>query len=255
MKPYPSTNISTILYNITIKTIIMNREQLEAEIKGHTYVEYRLVNIQGGFHHWQIGRTNNLVFDWDRAEYRVATGMAILNSKHEHMKSVLESSKPIYYIDKNDDGEWVKVGPDHKFDWKNNYYKIDDYEYKMDPNSIAYKLEVMTAYSKSKTIEAKSNKSEVYHIVTNPQWNWEHCYYRIKPEPKIRPFNANELIKLLNTVIVCKNNEVFSTVLSVDTVKCSVKIINSKDKIASINASSLLENFITFDNEILGVKE
>lgn len=45
-----------------------------------------------------------------------------------------------------------------------------------------------------KTVVFLSGKSGYYH--SEPSWNWAQCYYRVKEEPKYRPYeNTEEMIE------------------------------------------------------------
>lgn len=52
----------------------------------------------------------------------------------------------------------------------------------------------MQAYVEGKQIQYKDD--EVWIDIENPDWDWHNWEYRIKPEPKYRPFaNAQECLE------------------------------------------------------------
>ena len=53
--------------------------------------------------------------------------------------------------------------------------------------------EVMLVYADGKEIEWRSKSSGCWESITTPSFGWDETDYRIKPEPKYRPFkNAEE---------------------------------------------------------------
>ena len=53
--------------------------------------------------------------------------------------------------------------------------------------------EVMLAWTEGKTIEvAKKGDDGWVSLVLEPRWNWQDSDYRIKPEPRYRPFENEE---------------------------------------------------------------
>lgn len=54
--------------------------------------------------------------------------------------------------------------------------------------------EVMMAYAEGREIELSNIKDDylIWEDVTDPMFNWSICKYRIKPEPKYRPFKNSE---------------------------------------------------------------
>ena len=60
--------------------------------------------------------------------------------------------------------------------------------------TIEEKIAVMRAFAYGKKIEV-SCKGSNWVEKEDPHWNWEGCDYRIKPEPKYRPYaSANECL-------------------------------------------------------------
>lgn len=52
-------------------------------------------------------------------------------------------------------------------------------------------LPVITAFAEGKTIEVKDHRSN-WHEINNPNFDECPAFYRIKPNPKYRPFNNAE---------------------------------------------------------------
>ena len=54
-------------------------------------------------------------------------------------------------------------------------------------------IKVMQAYADGKEVEWKYPRDDEWHPADGtPVWNWLNCDYHIKPEPKIRPWTAEE---------------------------------------------------------------
>lgn len=45
-------------------------------------------------------------------------------------------------------------------------------------------IEVMQAFEDGKKIEGRSSATGGWEHVTDPTWDWNHCVYRIAPEPE-----------------------------------------------------------------------
>lgn len=56
--------------------------------------------------------------------------------------------------------------------------------------TIEEMIAVMTAYKEGKTIEIRKGTS--WEEVKVPAWNWVNYKYRVKPEPKWRPYKDAE---------------------------------------------------------------
>ncbi len=66
----------------------------------------------------------------------------------------------------------------------------------MDRDEARKAAEVMLAYAEGKEIECKTSYEPDYRDVEMPLFDWGRCDYRVKPEPKYRPFrNAEECIQ------------------------------------------------------------
>ncbi len=63
----------------------------------------------------------------------------------------------------------------------------------MTKEDIAECIKVMQAYVEGKQIQYVDSETEDWADIESPIWNWDTYDYRIKPEPKYRPFkNAEE---------------------------------------------------------------
>lgn len=50
-------------------------------------------------------------------------------------------------------------------------------------------IAVMQAFEDGKEIECMHKDGNIWLRVEHPVWDWPHCDYRIKPEPKYVPYN------------------------------------------------------------------
>lgn len=63
----------------------------------------------------------------------------------------------------------------------------------MTKEDIAECIKVMQAYVEGKQIQYVDSETEDWTDIESPIWNWDIYDYRVKPEPKYRPFkNADE---------------------------------------------------------------
>lgn len=53
-------------------------------------------------------------------------------------------------------------------------------------------IEVMQAYANGEKIESRERIYNVFEEITNPIWDWDTIDYRVKPEPKVRPYANTE---------------------------------------------------------------
>lgn len=65
-------------------------------------------------------------------------------------------------------------------------------------------LPIIQVFAEGKPIQYRGDSSEVWKDVESPSWS-AGCTYRIKPEPKLRPLNAEEMIALVGKRIRNKN--------------------------------------------------
>jgi len=54
-------------------------------------------------------------------------------------------------------------------------------------------IEVMEAYERGEQIECRSLMGDVWSLLPTPLWDWQGCDYRVKPEPKLRPWKPEEV--------------------------------------------------------------
>ena len=132
----------------------------------------------------------------------------------------------------------------------------------MDRNEARKAAEVMLAYADGKEIEFTGLDEEVWADIDSPAFNWYNnsSRYRIKSEPKYRPFkNAEECWKEMKKHepfgwIQDKDNSSFKQyILSVD--REGVMISDYDDGTVLLKYESLL-GFCTFvDGTPFGIKE
>lgn len=53
-------------------------------------------------------------------------------------------------------------------------------------------IEIMQAYVDGKQIQHKRREYEMWLDIDCPSWNFQFSDYRIKPEPKLRPYASSE---------------------------------------------------------------
>lgn len=58
---------------------------------------------------------------------------------------------------------------------------------------IKEQIAVMQAFAEGKEIESKYTAANDWKPNSAPSWNWRDFDYRIKPEPKLRPYTFEEL--------------------------------------------------------------
>lgn len=62
--------------------------------------------------------------------------------------------------------------------------------------TIKEMIAVMQAFADGKKIEFRASPGDAWKEVNFPSWNWNRLTYRIKPEPKLRPYkDANEFLE------------------------------------------------------------
>lgn len=88
--------------------------------------------------------------------------------------------------------------------------------------TIEEKIAVMTAFKEGKEIEFLDDGK--WLLTSNPAWDWAYRDYRVKPEPKYRPYaNAEECYKdvVKHGGWVISGNEHYKKICSIykDTVK------------------------------------
>ena len=53
--------------------------------------------------------------------------------------------------------------------------------------------EVMVAHANGATIEGKMKSSTHWQLLETPKWDWDCFIYRVKPQPKLRPWRPEEI--------------------------------------------------------------
>lgn len=117
-------------------------------------------------------------------------------------------------------------------------------------------IEVMQAYEDGKTIEVFTS-THTWHDIIEPNWNWEYCKYRVKAEPKYRPFkDKDELLNYLhnhynthrNIWIKNKIDDSLSMIIEYGN-KCVTFGIHT------LKFSTVFENYTFEDGTPFGIKE
>lgn len=69
--------------------------------------------------------------------------------------------------------------------------------------SIDEQITVMQAYKEGRIIECKPKykKEDVWEVLQEPVWNWQDFNYRVKPEPKHRPYTEEEIMKAVTEAL------------------------------------------------------
>jgi len=85
-------------------------------------------------------------------------------------------------------------------------------------------IEVMEAYERGEQIECRSLMGDVWSLsfralmgdvwslLPTPLWDWQGCDYRVKPEPKLRPWKPEEVP--LGAVVIGKETGVKSLIVA-----------------------------------------
>ena len=67
--------------------------------------------------------------------------------------------------------------------------------------NIKDKIKVMQHYASGGEVQVRYNKTSKWLDITDPLWDWDSNTYRIKPEPKYRPYFEREAIELIGKVV------------------------------------------------------
>ena len=135
----------------------------------------------------------------------------------------------------------------------------------MNRKEIAELMPIIQAFLEGKTIERKTRSWEL-----NKGWRdetqWEETeelicrdtfVYRIKPEPKYRPFKTQEEcwkeMQKHQPFGWVKRNGYYYNIVSTDIT--SVRIINNKGAIIIVSFSNLLSSYTFVDGTLFGIKE
>lgn len=122
--------------------------------------------------------------------------------------------------------------------------------------------EVMMAYADGSDIELSNIKDNClfWEGVTDPMFNWVNCKYRIKPEPKYRPFKNSE--ECWNEMLKhhpfgwlrAKENKNVALIGNVYMDK-EVWIVWTTNERDLYSASEIFNNYVFADGTPFGVKE
>lgn len=112
-------------------------------------------------------------------------------------------------------------------------------------------LPFMQAYADGKIVEYRVSGDSGWTEGTNLDFT-TGCEYRVKPVPKLRPYNASELTKLVCTPVIRKGSRAEDPiVLSIDGASGEQVRIEEHWK----SAGHLLEYYVHLDGSACGVSE
>lgn len=121
----------------------------------------------------------------------------------------------------------------------------------MDREETLKAIEVMKAYAEGKKIEVSLSDRKSFEFSSSPLWNWESFLYRIKPEPKLRPFTQEEFLKSVtekSPMLKIKGGSAYQSVTEIHRVCVHISG-------ADINYSTLLDKYEFQDGTPCGVEE
>ena len=133
----------------------------------------------------------------------------------------------------------------------------------MDRNQAKEFYPILQAYAEGRVIECRTNPNVIKRRDTPNDWTemneiefWNNAEYRIKPEPKYRPFKDkeecwNEMLKHQPFGWV-KRNGYYYNIIAIGVI--SVTIIGTEGNIARLNYSDLLSRYSFIDGTPFGVK-
>ena len=133
----------------------------------------------------------------------------------------------------------------------------------MDRNQAKEFYPFLQAFAEGKVIECRTNPNVIKRRDTPNDWTemneiefWNNTEYRIKPEPKYRPFaNAEERWQEMQKHQPfgwVKRNGYYYNIIAIGVI--SVTIIGSEGNIARLNYSDLLSRYSFVDGTPFGVK-
>ena len=133
----------------------------------------------------------------------------------------------------------------------------------MDRNQAKEFYPFLQAFAEGKVIECRTNPNVIKRRDTPNDWTemneiefWNNTEYRIKPEPKYRPFaNAEECWQEMQKHQPfgwVKRNGYYYNIIAIGVI--SVTIIGSEGNIARLNYSDLLSRYSFVDGTPFGVK-
>ena len=129
--------------------------------------------------------------------------------------------------------------------------------------TTAEMIEVMKAYEEGKKIEHKSKDGDKWFEVSAPSWNWRDYDYRVKEEPKYRPYvDTEEMINDFCERFGVKRTNFGEPFIWIMHKTCKRLIISYDvnsvyvqycSEIENITMQELLDNFTYLDGSICGV--
>ena len=134
----------------------------------------------------------------------------------------------------------------------------------MDRNQAKEFYPILQAYAEGRVIECRTKPSTIKGTDVTNDWTemkeiefWNNIEYRIKQEPKYRPFNNtkecwNEMLKHQPFGWVRRNGYYYN-IIAIGVI--SVTIIGTEGNIARLNYSDLLSRYSFADGTPFGVKE
>lgn len=124
----------------------------------------------------------------------------------------------------------------------------------MTNDEISNAIEVMKASLSGKKIQInKKDEPGEWTNVIYPCFNFFNYQYRIKPEPKLRPYNAEEMSGLVGKVLTYQNNKDKYLVMNYISIRNTVELYYI-GKPYQYTAKMLLENW-SLDGKPCGVEE
>ena len=124
---------------------------------------------------------------------------------------------------------------------------------------IDYQIKVMRAYRDGAVIEYidKHVSDDIWEICDNPQWNWRDFNYRIKKQPKYRPYkNTLEFLQAQKEhgPYLCMNNEKYTYIIPTSVVIGGVEFTQLGESI-TYGWELLFEDFTWQDGTPCGIEE
>lgn len=123
----------------------------------------------------------------------------------------------------------------------------------MDKEQTKAAIAVMQAYVDGNQIEVKGRGVGWCPCATDPTWDWTVCEYRVKPEPKLRPWTPVEAAAYLGLGVIHKESAVQMTIVSVEVEGVDLRAPNGTSRF--VNYRDLLESYAGFQGIPCGVLE
>lgn len=243
------------------------QEQIAIE-KGCKECGYtEILELNNRMAYWVILTLPGVTFNWDKFKYRVPNEIAVKCSKQDYINKIgeIECDKILFIAkDAKDTNNWKPLSEnDYIIDWDRYYYKEEVEEEPAKPGlyigraTVLDKIEVMNSFAHGNNIQCKykTDGEHRWKDVTEPNWDWFTFDFRVKKKAQYRPYCANELIELMHTIIVSKNDEFVSSIIGVDPVGLTIRTVNKFNSITCVDAKTLLNSYISIDKKPLGIKE